>query len=127
MNNKRLGTEFEREVCDILNRAGWWVHFMSPDARGAQPFDIIAVKHRCAVAIDCKTSASKIFKIDRLEDNQIMAFDKWITCGNVPPVVFVKHAGKIRLVPYGVLKMLKKIDLSKTDEYSDDTLWGWYV
>ena len=111
MNNKKLGTEFEREVCDILNRNGYWVHFITPDARGAQPFDIIAVKNGNAYAIDCKTCAAKSFNISRLEDNQIMAFEKWMACGNTIPCIFVKHDGHIQVINYAELKELKSIRL----------------
>ena len=59
MNNKRRGTEFERQMCDILAKKGYWVHFIVPDARGAQPFDIIACRDGRPVAIDCKTSSTQ--------------------------------------------------------------------
>jgi len=36
--------EFERKVVARFEKNGWWVHFMAPDSRGAQPFDIIAMK-----------------------------------------------------------------------------------
>ena len=125
MNNKRLGTEFEREVCDILNRDGWWVHFMSPDNTGSQPFDIVACKNARCVAIDCKTSESHIFRFDRLEWNQVLAFDKWIECGNKCPLLFVKHKDKIRIVPYLAFKFSGKIPLGACEVYSNDFLQRW--
>ena len=100
MNNKQLGTEFEREMVGRLSEKGWWTHFISPDSRGAQPFDIIAVKNGTAIAGDCKTCKSKTFSINRLEDNQIMAFQKWISCGNGCPIIFVKHQEKVYLIPF---------------------------
>ena len=39
MNNKKLGTEFEREAVTLLSQKGYWVHFITPDSRGSQPFD----------------------------------------------------------------------------------------
>lgn len=112
MNNKVKGTLFEREICDILAKNGYWVHFISPDARGAQPFDIIAVKDGMAFAADCKTCDANIFSISRLEDNQIMAFEKWIDCGNLTPVLFVRHKNNIYLVPYGELAEKEKVRLN---------------
>lgn len=100
MNNKVRGTQFEREVCQILAENGYWVHFMSPDNRGAQPFDIIAVKDGFALAADCKTCDAPSISMDRLEDNQVMAFEKWMMCGNQEPVLFVKHKENIYLIPY---------------------------
>ena len=113
MNNKKLGTAFEKEVVDLLTEQGWWVHFISPDVTGAQPFDIIAVKNNDALAIDCKTSSRKHFRITRLEDNQIFAFEKWLQCGNVMPLIFVKFADEIAIVPYAILKKRQTVDLAK--------------
>ena len=113
MNNKRLGSTFEREVCDILAASGWWVHFIAPDARGAQPFDIIAVKDGRAIAIDCKTCTADRITLARLEDNQILAFEKWLSCGKGMPRVMVKHNGKVYCVSYDALKRQKSIRLDK--------------
>lgn len=118
MNNKQIGTAFEREMCAKLAEYGFWVHFISPDARGAQPFDIIAVKDGKAIVGDCKTSSRKRFGIDRLEDNQIMAFEKWLACGNTEPYVFVKYKDLIRCIPYTMLKNRKAVEL--------DDLSGWF-
>lgn len=111
MNNKKIGTAFEQEVCCLLAKSGWWVHFIAPDARGAQPFDIIAVKGGKAIAIDCKTCVAKWFNISRLEDNQIMAFEKWISCGNEDPIIAVKHNEQIFWIKYSELKKGGKINL----------------
>lgn len=111
MNNKKLGSAFEKEVCELLAAKGYWVHFIVPDVRGAQPFDIIAVKNGEAYAIDCKTCAAKSFNISRLEDNQVMAFEKWLRCGNLSPLVYVKHDGRIMAIKYTDLKKVKSIKL----------------
>lgn len=113
MNNKTLGTLFEREICEILANNGYWVHFLSPDHRGAQPFDIIAVKDGIALAADCKTCESATFSINRLEDNQKFAFEKWMACGNLNPVLFVKHDEKIYLVTYLELKSCGRVKLDE--------------
>lgn len=113
MNNKKIGNAFETEACSKLAEAGYWVHFLAPDARGAQPFDIIAVKDGRALAIDCKTCVAKSFNISRLEDNQIMAFERWIDCGNGVPFVMVKHDGNIYAIPYDYLKHHKSVKLGK--------------
>lgn len=111
MNNKMLGTYFERKMCNHLNNDGWWVHFIEPKQSGAQPFDIIAVRNGRAIAIDCKTCAGSKFSIDRLEDNQIYAFDKWLKCGNEMPYIAVEHKEDIYMIPYGYLKDMKAVKL----------------
>lgn len=115
MNNKKLGTAWENEFCNILAKKGYWVHFISPNMAGAQPFDVIAVKGGIAYAYDCKTSAKHIFSIDRLEDNQVMAFEKWLKCGNTMPLIAIKYQNKMFLVPYGYLKASKRVDLDKRE------------
>ena len=122
MNNKKLGSKFEKDICQRLAKKGYWVHFIVPDIRGAQPFDIIAVKDGKAVAIDCKTCVSDVFSISRLEENQVMAFEKWIRCGNTCPVVVVEHDGIIICVEYNALKEHGKIRIGgcKHEEIQSD-------
>lgn len=115
MNNKRLGTAFEREFCELLAAKGWWVHFIAPAATGAQPFDIIAVRAGQAMAVDCKTSAKRMFPISRLEANQITAFDTWLRCGNEEPKIAVKYRDKIYLIGYMRLKSKGVINLESED------------
>lgn len=113
MNNKKLGTAFENFVCRKLAEDGWWVHFMSPDNRGAQPCDIIAVKCGEAIILDCKTSKDHIFRIGRLEDNQVYCFEKWCRCGNGDAYIAVEYKDKCLFIPYSVLKAKGKIDLNE--------------
>lgn len=103
MNNKKLGTSFEREFCQIMADRGYWVHFISPAPNGGQPFDVIAVKNGQAYAFDCKTSVNDWFSINRLEDNQICAFERWMECGNPEPELAVKYRGRIYILPYTLL------------------------
>lgn len=121
MNNKRLGARFEREMCEKMSKAGYWVHFISPDRSGAQPFDIIGTRYGIAFAIDCKTSSKRLFPLTRLEDNQIMAFEKWMECGNSVPCVAVKFEDHIYLVPYTDLKNKKIVDLADYGEFDNDS------
>lgn len=113
MNNKRLGTAFEKIVVRRLSEACYWVHFIAPDNSGAQPFDIIAVKNGVAIVGDCKTCKDHIFRISRLEDNQIMAFEKWISCGNTEPLIFVEYKTEVKVIGYQDLKQDGKVDLDE--------------
>lgn len=124
MNNKKLGTAWEQEVCELMAQRGFWVHFIVPDARGAQPFDVIAVKDDHALAIDCKTCVANSFDINRLEDNQISSFEKWIQCGNEMPMIAVKHKGRLYWIPYTLLKDKRSIKFSNLeyDPYYEEVL-----
>lgn len=112
MNNKQLGTAFERMIVRKLAEEGYWVHFISPDVRGAQPFDIIAAKNGKVLVGDCKTCKDHIFRISRLEENQKLAFEKWVACGNPDPVIFVEYKNSIKILQYSDLKKKRgRIDL----------------
>lgn len=113
MNNKKLGTEFEHKVVKMLSDAGFWVRFMTPDNRGAQPFDIIAVKDGVAIVADCKTSKDHIFRISRLEENQKLAFEKWKACGNMEPLIIIEYNDEVKFVKYSYLKNAGKVDLNE--------------
>ena len=117
MNNKRLGTEFEREVVTLLSQMGYWVHFITPNASGSQPFDIIASKDNMPIVADCKTSATKNFNISRLEENQQMAFDLWFNTGNKKAYVIIKYNDKIYQIPYLMIKGLGKINLDNCESF----------
>lgn len=117
MNNKKLGTAFEREFCELMAKKGWWVHFITPAPNGGQPFDVIACKEGDCRVFDCKTSASHIFRFDRLEENQIMAFERWLLCGNPDPYIAVKYNDHVYLIKYRRLKIYERIDLDKEKAY----------
>ena len=110
-NNKQIGSKFEQEFVEILAKEGFWAHFLAPGPTGAQPFDVIAMKYGCAFCFDCKTSVKPIFPLSRLEDNQILAFDKWLKCGGHTPCVAVKYDNKIYLINYTRLQREGSVDL----------------
>ena len=117
MNNKKLGTEFEREAVTLLSQKGYWVHFITPDSRGSQPFDIIASKDDKPLVADCKTSDKKWFSISRLEENQIMAFELWLKRGNTKAFIFIKYNEEIYQIPYRMLKGLQRINLEECEDF----------
>lgn len=111
-NNKRLGSAFEREMCELLAKNGYWAHLISPDARGAQPFDIIAAKNGRPFAIDCKTTVTARFPLSRLEDNQVLAFRRWMQTGNGDPWVAIKYRDRVYVVSYPELDEKKVVELT---------------
>ena len=113
MNNKQIGTSFEKDFCERLAACGWWVHFMTPTKGGSQPCDVIACKNGVPYLIDCKTCEDKVFRLSRLEDNQKLAFDRFIKTGNTNCWIAIKHNGDIYGVSYQVLSRLGKVELSE--------------
>ena len=118
-NNKQIGAKFEQEFVEILAKEGFWAHFLAPSPTGAQPFDVIAMKDGYAFCFDCKTSVKSIFPLSRLEDNQILAFDKWIKCGGTAPLIAVKYDNKIYLIEYTRLQREGSVDLRKAEAWHD--------
>lgn len=99
MNNKVLGNNFEKEMAELLKQKGYWVHLITP-ARytGSQPADIIAVKNNKAILIDCKTCGTHLFPIHRIEQNQRLAFKKFISCGNSDYFLAIKYNKKMYFI-----------------------------
>ena len=118
-NNKQIGARFEHEFVEILAKEGFWAHFLAPSPTGAQPFDVIAMKDGYAFCFDCKTSVKHIFPLSRLEDNQILAFDKWLKCGGHTPCVAVKYDNKIYLIEYIRLQRDGSVDLRKAEAWKE--------
>ena len=118
-NVKKIGNDFEREFCGMLTEHGFWNHFFTPDARGAQPFDVIAVREGRSFAIDCKTCVANNFTIDRMEDNQVFAFDRWTNCGNGMPWFAVKHNDELYMLSYYQLGAKGKLKISECPTFDE--------
>lgn len=80
-SNKKIGNDFEKQLCDYLAVNGFWVHNFANRFNG-QPVDIIAVKDSKPFIIDAKVCSSGRFQLKRIELNQLLACNKWERCGN---------------------------------------------
>ena len=81
MINKTVGNQFEREFCETLSDAGFWVHNFTQNSSG-QPADVIAVREGNAFLIDCKVCTHNSFSLARIEENQSYSMEKWNECMN---------------------------------------------
>ena len=81
MTNRKIGNDFEHELCEILFQHGFWVHNLKQDNSG-QPADIIAVRNKVAYLIDAKVCSLGGFTLSRMEENQELAMSLWKDCGN---------------------------------------------
>ena len=100
MTNKKLGNDFEQEVCEILSKHGFWTHNMAMNKSG-QPADIIAVKNKTAYLIDAKVCSSRGFALSRMEENQDLAMELWKECGNGQGWFALKvPTGEIYMIPH---------------------------
>ena len=124
MNNKKTGPEFEQEFCDYLAKHGWWAHFMSPNAKGSQPFDIMAAKGANVYAIDCKTCSTNRFAFSRIEDNQRSAFDALLWASpNIVCGFAIKYNSSYYFIRYS--KVLSKEMLGeKSIKFTEDHVYN---
>lgn len=105
MSNKKVGNQFEAELCEILSMYGFWCHNMAANAAG-QPADVLAAKNGKAYLIDCKVcSTDKGFDLRRMEENQDLAMELWRDCGNGPGWFAMKlPSDDIIMLPHLVVK-----------------------
>lgn len=95
MSNTKSGKRFEQQFCETLAYAGFWVHQISQNLVGQQPADVIAMHCGTAYLIDCKVCSDNRFYFSRIEENQRMAMDKWISCRGTMPKLALKDSGGI--------------------------------
>lgn len=119
--NKKLGNDFEQELCEIFADAGYWVHNFA-NRKNGQPADIIAVKSGGAYLIDAKVCMYEVFPFRRIEENQHLSMDMWIECGNIEPYFALKCRNEIYMVSYVAIKDLmrkgkKQLNLEDMNKY----------
>ena len=121
MSNKKLGNDYEQQLCKELADAGFWVHNFA-NRKNGQPADIIAVKDTTAYLIDAKVCSYEVFPFRRIEDNQHLAMDMWIECGNITPYFALKARNEIYMVDYTTVMDLiskgkKQLNLEDMNKY----------
>ena len=129
MANKKIGNDFEQELCEKLSEYGFCCHNMALNKSG-QPADIIAVRNKQAYLIDAKVvSTSRGFALSRVEENQDLAMDLWSSRGNGQGwFAFKLPTNKIYMIPHVVVKglMLTQSTVSCNDiAYIGKTLEVW--
>ncbi len=112
MSNKKLGNDFEQELCEKLSGYGFWVHSLAMNKAG-QPADIIAVKDRKAYLIDAKVCSSRGFALSRVEENQELAMTLWHERGNGQGWFALQVlTGEIYMLPHICVQAYKKVQSS---------------
>ena len=102
MTNKKLGNDFEADLCEMLFKEGFWVHNFTQNQAG-QPADIIAVKNGYAYLIDAKVCSDNKFPLSRIEENQHLSMKLWNKCGNGHGWFAFKTDDDIYFLPHGLL------------------------
>ena len=100
MSNKKIGNDFEAELCEMLSLYGFWCHNLAVKSEG-QPADVIAARNGKAYLIDCKVcSTNKGFALSRMEENQELAMTLWKECGNGDGWFAILLAGIVYMIPH---------------------------
>ena len=108
MSNKKIGNDFEQELCEILSEHGFWTHNMAMNKAG-QPADIIAVRNKVAYLIDAKVCSSRGFALSRMEENQELAMELWSSCGNGQGWFAIKlPTNEIYMIPHICIQAYKR-------------------
>ena len=108
MSNKKIGNDFEQELCEILASHGFWTHNMAMNKAG-QPADIIAVRNKVAYLIDAKVCSSRGFALSRMEENQELAMELWSSCGNGQGWFAIKiPTDEIYMIPHICIQAYKR-------------------
>ena len=130
MNNKKLGSRFEAELCEILSKEGFWCHNLAQNSAG-QPADVIAVKCGEAFLIDCKVCSQGKFQYSRIEENQDLSMKLWRDCGNGIGLFALKFDEKVYMVDRESLRNCSNNHPVMTPELADMygyplEEWLWY-
>lgn len=114
MNNKKLGNNFEQELCEKLSEYGFWTHNLAMNKAG-QPADIIAVRNKIAYLIDAKVCSNKGFALSRVEDNQELAMTLWNERGNGQGWFALKvPTGEIYMIPHICIQAYRRMQSTLT-------------
>ena len=115
MSNKKSGTDFEREFCQLTKDYGFWSHMLNANMDG-QPADVIICKNNTPVLVDCKDCKSSYFRLDRIEENQELAMERWIKKGNDAAFFAVRMDENVWMIPFTFLKKIKDAGFSNISE-----------
>ncbi len=115
--NRKVGNGFEKDLCHCLSAYGFWVHNLAQNSQG-QPFDVIAARNGVSYPIDCKDCAKDIFKMERIEENQLSAMSLWKYTNNGESWFALRlNNGAVYMISFSDMKvnMLTKTVLSERE------------
>lgn len=115
--------QFQHEVCKMLSAKGFWA-YETINKQSGQPVDVIAAKSNICHIIECKVTQADRFPLNRVEDNQITAIEKFERCDNTQSwfvFFFEKHPDDVLFVK--AWKILDLID-NETSSVSYGELCG---
>lgn len=96
------GKEFEKRLCEFYSKKGYFVIYNEKGVIGSQCCDIIVIKNNIATLIEAKNLTNKngIFNLDRVEQNQLLAYKKYTQCHNSHFILVINWNGGVYLIDF---------------------------
>ena len=124
MSNRKSGTKFEDELCEILSAQGFWAHNLAQNSAG-QPADVLTAKNNKPYLIDCKDCQNDKLSLSRIEPNQESAMTLWQQTGNTECYFALRsHTGVIYMAHLNVLITMRN-SISQVNVDKFPTLEEW--
>lgn len=104
------GKKFEEELCDYFSNQGYYVIYNEKGITGAQPCDIVIIKNNIATLVEAKNLDNKsgLFNLERVEENQRMAFRHFKKCKNSNFILAIKWNNKVWFIDFDLLQFYDK-------------------
>lgn len=116
VNNKKTGTDFEREFAELLASKWFWVHLFQ-DNKNGQPCDVVAARNGVTYLFDCKNCENDYFLLSRMEENQHNAMYLFELTGNEKGKFALRFSNqKIYLIDYDLIKHLQSRGVKQIGE-----------
>lgn len=123
MSNKKNGSDFEKELCEMFAKEGMWARLEYPAEDGSQPFDVKAIYRDEIYVFECKDCKNGYFDLNRIENNQETAL-KFLSENMLDPKIlfafkfdndflFVEFSDVLWEKEWGKKTRIKKEDLLK--------------
>ena len=109
------GPEFEHKLCLWFREHGYWALNVPKNQFGAQPFDVLAIKGSMIWAVDAKVCSEPRLRLNRVEDNQMLAFDAISQKTDALCGFMCLHDGLVYFVPYEDVKKEKSASIKLID------------
>lgn len=114
----KTGKKFEEELCEFFADKNYYVVYNEKGVSGSQPFDILIIRDNICFALECKNLENKsgIFNIDRVEENQLLAYKRFRECRNHNFILAISWNNNVYFINFDLLEYYKKsIDLKQIE------------
>lgn len=112
------GKKFEQDLCNFFANKHYYVIYNEKSINQSQPFDILIMRDNIAFAIECKNleNNSGLFPLNRIEENQLLAFKRFSECRNHNFILAILWNDNVYFINFDLLQFFNKsIDLKKIE------------